>query len=412
MDITAESTRIKRCLIAGSVDVGKSTLLGRMLHDAGLVYRDQIEALQKASALDGAIDFSLLTDGLGAEREQKITIDVAYRYFSKGPNKYILADVPGHEQYTRNMITGASQSDQAIIVIDAERGLDTQSRRHLHILSILRVFPLIIVINKMDAVGYSQEVFEAVKGEISDLFDDDDRAHIHFIPSCALSGDMLVHSHGNLNRLSNTTLFELLESSYARQTHQESAYAHMHIQMVVKKNETRWYLGTVSGELAVGDAVTIYPSGIRTTVADMMHGYEHVSSISDSYAAISFCDYVDAGRGDMLALGATDVLVSSHGIQSILFWLDRTECEAGKNYIMRIGTKTTRCSIEQILSKWDMDAFRDSESASLAMNDIGSVAIKTLDEILSVRYDGLNHVGSFILMDECTNQTVAGGIIV
>lgn len=392
--------------------MGKSTLIGRMLHDAGLVYRDQVAAIQKASALDGGIDFSLLTDGLGAEREQKITIDVAYRYFSKGANKYILADVPGHEQYTRNMITGASQSDMAIIVIDAERGLDIQSRRHLHILSLLHIFPIIIVINKMDIVDFNEDVFYAIKNEVHELFDEKDRAYIRYIPSCALSGDMLVRNRNeNLSRLSDTTLFDLIESIDARRDPHGRLPSVMHIQTVVKHNGVRWYLGTVSGMVSVGDVVSLPSREVETKIDDIIHGYEHMLSVENTYAAVSFGDYIDAGRGDIVVAGDDHELRTTRHIEALLFWMDRSACEAGRNYILRTGTKITRCSIETVLSRREMDNFTDVQCTELALNDIGRVIIKTLDEIVVTDYDIHHHIGSFILMDDRSNQTVAGGMI-
>lgn len=399
----ANNKTLIRFLVAGSVDVGKSTLVGRLLHDAGGIYLDQFEALKRASPA-GDIDFSLLTDGLGSEREQKITIDVAYRYFTYGGKKYIIADVPGHEQYTRNMVTGASQSACAVIVIDAARGLDSQSRRHLRILSLMRLFPIIVAVNKMDTVHYRADVFLALKQEIYALFSEEERSQVYYLPVCATSGGMLAQKNEALAGLSEVTLLELLNTLSLHE--EERSGSVMHIQSVVKDEQgVRWYLGSVAGMVSEGDRVTVYPSGIETSIKSIIQDFKQVPYASDAPIACSLASFIDAGRGDVIASAHAPCRIENR-FNAILFWLDANPCIEQNSYHIRIGTKMSRCVIETIMGVKDIESLNDTPADSLALNDIGSVRIQAIEPMILT-----GERAQFVLLDEYTNQTVGGGFV-
>jgi sulfate adenylyltransferase subunit 1 len=405
---------VLRILTCGSVDDGKSTLLGRLLFDSKAILADTLQGLERSSRKRGqeTIDLSLLTDGLQAEREQGITIDVAYRYFSTGRRSFILADAPGHEQYTRNMVTGASTADAAVLLVDARKGIQTQTLRHASIAHLLRIPHLIVAVNKLDLVGYDENAYVKIKEVALENFKQLNIPAPTFIPISALKGDLVV-THGNhLNWYEGPPLLELLEKLPADHgLHQEPL--RFPVQWVQRpKDRKRAYLGRVeSGELSVGDPVVVLPSGNQSKVSGIrILNTELQTAIAAQSIAVELEDELDISRGDLIArLGK-----APRGIRETpadLCWLSQTPLSLHKTYLLRSGPRAIRASIGAVHQRLDIQTFHHAPSSSLALNDLGLVDLRLQQPLFADAYTENRATGSFVLVDESTNHTVAAGMI-
>ncbi len=413
-----EDTGLLRFLTCGSVDDGKSTLIGRLLFDSKAILADALQALQRSSKLRGleTIDLSLLTDGLQAEREQGITIDVAYRYFSSGRRKYILADAPGHEQYTRNMVTAASTADLAIILIDARKGVLTQTRRHSALANLLGIRHLVVAVNKMDLVDWSEHRFEEIKREYLAFAAKLGIRDLRFIPISALKGDQLVERKGNLGWYKGPTLFEILESIQL-EGEAEDAPFRFPVQLVSRPrsaeySDYRAYLGRIeSGSIAVGDEIIVLPAGTRSRIAAILLGNECLSQARQGQSvALQLADELDISRGDLIAK-VLDTLKPAKELSATLAWLSETPHTPGRTYLLRHGTRETRAHISSIHSCLDMESLTLHPTGGLAMNDIAEATLKVQHPLAVDAYEEVRTTGSFILIDATTNATVAAGLI-
>ena len=383
-----------RICTAGSVDDGKSTLIGRLLYDSRGVYEDQIRSVKAVSATRsaGPIDFSLFTDGLKAEREQGITIDVAYRYFATARRKFILADTPGHEQYTRNMATGASTADAAILLVDARHGVREQTRRHAHIARLLGIPSFVLAVNKMDLVAFDREVFERISAEFSGLAGD---ASIHAIPISALEGDNVITTSARTPWFKGPALLPHLETLQVDRdlTARPFRYA---VQLVLRGGQDfRGYAGQIaSGIVRTGDRVTVWPSGLTTTVQRIV---TWDGDLDEAFAPMSItlvlADEIDVSRGDVIAGGP--VAVGSR-FTAQMVWMDERPLDPGRVYILKQSARTVTAEIDR----------------PLALNQIGPVGVSTSRPVVFDRYRENRATGSFILIDPATNFTAGAGMIV
>jgi sulfate adenylyltransferase large subunit len=413
--LTQEKTKdLLRFTTAGSVDDGKSTLIGRLLYDSRNVYEDQLESVTKASVgrNAGVIDFSLLTDGLRAEREQGITIDVAYRYFNTPRRKFIIADTPGHEQYTRNMVTGASTAELAIVLVDARKGLLQQSRRHAYIASLLGLEHVVIAVNKMDLVRYDQSVFTRIEAEFRDFMSRFQSIQPFFIPISALKGDNVVTRSGRMPWFHGPSLLEHLERVKVGNRVQDAPFR-FPVQRVVRPNpEFRGYSGTItSGHIAPGDPVVILPSGRRThidRIATFDGDLDH-SSAGQS-VTLTLTDEVDIIRGDMIA-SPEDAPQISNSIEATLVWLNEAPAELNKQYRLKHTTRQESANLKQISYRINVNTLDREPAQTLEMNAIAVVTIETGRPLTFDSYSRNRSTGSFILIDPATNATVAAGMI-
>jgi sulfate adenylyltransferase large subunit len=402
-----------RLSTAGSVDDGKSTLIGRLLYDSHSVYKDQLHSIVKASAgrNAGKIDFSLLTDGLRAEREQGITIDVAYRYFATPKCKFIIADTPGHEQYTRNMVTGASTAELAIVLVDARKGLLVQSRRHATIAGLLGLPHLVVAVNKMDLVGYDQKTFDRIEAEFRSFLSAF-KIEPYFIPISALAGDNVVSRSEKTPWYQGPSLLQYLEQVPVNERAQHAAFRFA-VQRVVRPNlDFRGYVGTVaSGSIRPGDSVTVYPSGRTSTVATLhtFDGDLEQANVGDA-VTITLADDVDVSRGDLLGQIDQPPHVGTQ-VQATLVWLSETPATIGKRYRIKHTTRQDTAQIQQISYRLDIETLQPRPAQTLEMNAIGIVKLETARPLAFDLYSVNRTTGSFILIDPATNATVAAGMI-
>ena len=408
---------VLRFLTAGSVDDGKSTLIGRLLLDTKAVLADQLAAVERTSHKRGtALDLSLLTDGLTAEREQGITIDVAYRYFATGVRKFIIADAPGHEQYTRNMVTAASTAQLAILLVDARHGVVTQTRRHATLAHLLGIRHLVVAVNKMDLADFREETYEAIVADFAAFAQRTGipAEHVRYLPLSALSGDMVVERGGHLRWYHGPTLLDILEdASVAAPT--SSVGFRFPVQVVARPEGQggRGYLGRVEGgSIAVGDAVTVLPSGRTSTVREIRtwDGTHARAGLHDA-VTIVLADEIDVSRGDTL-VAAVDAPEPLRNFPATLCWFDERPLDRRRTYFLRHGTREVRARVAGIDHRWDVSTqSTEPAPAALAMNDIARVTIALAQPIVGDRYDANAATGSFILIDEATNATVAAGMI-
>jgi sulfate adenylyltransferase subunit 1 len=407
-----------RFLTCGSVDDGKSTLIGRLLYDSKSILSDALHAIERTSKKRGlnAVDLSLLTDGLQAEREQGITIDVAYRYFSTGRRKYIIADAPGHEQYTRNMVTAASNADLAIILIDARKRVLTQTRRHSYLAHLVGIKNLVIAINKMDLVGYSQQVFERIKAEYLEFAAKLGINGVCFIPMSALAGDMVVERGENLSWHEGPTLMEILETAPAAHCAASEKFR-FPVQYVCRPqlpefHDFRGYMGRIdSGEIAIGDIVQIFPAGTITRIADIqIYGKSLPRAVSEQSVTLLLEDEVDISRGDMIVKPSEAPVVTKE-IKGIVCWLAETSLDRNRKYIVRHGTRETKAMVSDIAYRLDINELTQVRDGALAMNDIGQVSFKLAQPLFVDSYAENRATGAFIVIDEATNNTVGAGMI-
>ncbi|AFL87665.1 sulfate adenylyltransferase subunit 1 [Terriglobus roseus DSM 18391] len=408
---------------AGSVDDGKSTLIGRLLYDTQSVYDDQIQSIEgKGTTAPGVLDLALLTDGLRAEREQGITIDVAYRYFSTARRKFIIADTPGHEQYTRNMATGASTADVAVVLVDARKGVLIQSRRHAYITALLGVRNVIVAVNKMDLVDYSEEVFEKIQQDFTTFFHDldidgNDQTTLHFVPVSALAGDNVVHSSMNTWWYEGPTLLGLLESIPSSQVNIDAPFR-MAVQRVIRPNlDFRGFAGQIAaGIVRVGDTITALPSGKHSKVQRIV---TFDGDLPEAFAPLSVTltleDEIDISRGDLL-VNAAEQPVIAKGFTASLVWMDETPLELGKRYLLKQGSRSVPAQVSTLVRTIDLSEVpgqlsHHKSAATLSMNGIGNVTVEALQPLAFDTYAANRHTGSFVLIDLQTNATVAAGMI-
>ena len=407
-----------RFLTCGSVDDGKSTLIGRLLLDTKSILADALHAIERTSHRRGleAVDLSLLTDGLQAEREQGITIDVAYRYFSTGTRKYIIADAPGHEQYTRNMVTAASTANLAIILVDARKGVLTQTRRHSYLAHLVGIPHLVVAVNKMDLVDWSAEVFERIRAEYLEFAARLGIADVRFIPLSALRGDMVVDRGANLPWYGGPTLLELLEDAPPGHAEGPEPFR-FPVQWVcrpqtLEHHDFRGYMGRVeSGEIRVGDAVQVLPSGRTTRVKEIrLHDESLARAVSEQSVTLLLEDELDISRGDLL-VRAGEAPEPTRKVDAMLCWLSERPLAAGRKYLVRHTTRDVRATIAEVGYRVDLGELAERPAATLAMNDIARVSLRLAQPIAADRYADSRATGALIVIDEATNDTVAAGMI-
>lgn len=414
------SMELLRFTTAGSVDDGKSTLIGRLLYDSKQIFEDQLQAIRKTSEQRGFehVDLSLLVDGLKAEREQGITIDVAYRYFSTPKRKFIIADTPGHIQYTRNMVTGASNANAALILVDARKGVVEQTIRHSFIASLLQIPHLIICINKMDLVDYNQETFEKVSEQFRHLSSKLDIQDIQFVPISALKGDNVVEKSANMPWYQGPTLMYLLENLHisSDENHIDCRFP---VQYVVRPQQTehhdyRGYAGRIaSGIFKPGDKVKVLPHGGQAIVKSVELGGEQIEeAFAPMSVTITLDRELDISRGDMIVRENNTPQIGQE-FDIMLCWMHEDALRPGGKYKIRQTTKDARCVVRDIRYKVDINTLhRDESQQEINMNDIARVSIKTTSPLFYDSYRKNRHTGSVILIDEHTNDTVGAGMIV
>jgi sulfate adenylyltransferase subunit 1 len=412
--------QLLRFTTAGSVDDGKSTLIGRLLYDSKAIFEDQLEAIEQASINkgDSYVNLALLTDGLRAEREQGITIDVAYRYFATPKRKFIIADTPGHVQYTRNMVTGASTANVALILVDARLGVIEQTLRHSFIASLLQIPHVIICINKMDLVGYQEQTFEAIRNDYESMSDKLDIKDIRFVPISALKGDNVVDRSINMPWYNGPTLMYLLENIHIAN---DTNFTDLRfpVQYVIrpqseKYHDFRGYAGRVAGGVfEVGEEVTVLPAGISSKIAtiETMKG-KLEKAFPPQSVTITLADDIDISRGDMI-VSKINPPVSGQDITLMFCWLNEKQITPGGKYIVRHTTKETKCIVKSIDYKININTLEKiTDDTTVKLNEIGQMTIRTAKPLFYDSYKRNRITGCLILIDEGTNETVCAGMIV
>jgi len=415
-----KNIELLRFITAGSVDDGKSTLIGRLLHDSKSIFEDQLCAIEKTTKKRGleGVDLSLLTDGLQAEREQGITIDVAYRYFATPKRKFIIADTPGHEQYTRNMVTGASTANLAIILIDARRGVLTQTRRHAYLASLVGIPHLVVAVNKMDLVGYSQEVFESIVKQFEEFASGLNLRNIIPIPISALAGDNVVERGSSMPWYGGETLLEVLENIEIDHDINMEDFR-FPVQWVCRPQTEEWhdfrgYMGRIeSGSLRIGDAVTVLPSGRASRVrAISTFDGNLVEAVAPQSVTLLLEDEIDISRGDMIVKSENRPDLSRE-FEAMLCWLSEDRLDVRRRYLIKHATKTARIIIDRIACRVNVNTLeQESGGEALSMNDIARVGFKVQHALAIDSYAKNRATGSFIVIDEATNNTVAAGMMI
>ncbi|HEX6685488.1 MAG TPA: GTP-binding protein [Candidatus Limnocylindrales bacterium] len=414
-------TDLLRFATAGSVDDGKSTLIGRLLYDTKSLFTDQLEAVEAVSAARGDeyTNLALLTDGLRAEREQGITIDVAYRYFSTPRRKYIIADTPGHIQYTRNMVTGASTADLALVLVDARKGIVEQSRRHAFLCSMLRVPHLVLCVNKMDLVDWSQEVYERIVSEFTDFAAKLDITDLAIIPISALHGDNIVTRSAKMPWYEGPSLLHHLEHVHIA-SDRNLVDVRFPVQFVVRPQSTvitdyRGYAGQVaSGVLKPGDEVMVLPSGFTTRISAIETADGPVAeAFPPMSVTIRLEDEIDISRGDMICRPHNAPAVAQD-VEALVCWMDESKpLSVGGKYSIKHTTRNARAIVRQLHYRLDVNSLhRDEQAQSLTLNEIGRVRLRTTVPLLADEYRRNRATGGFIIIDENTNRTVGAGMIV
>lgn len=414
------TTELLRFTTAGSVDDGKSTLIGRLLYDSKSIFEDQYETIKATSEKRGEeeVNLALLTDGLKAEREQGITIDVAYRYFATPKRKFIIADSPGHIQYTRNMVTGASTANVALVLIDARKGIVEQTRRHAFIASLLQIPHLVVCINKMDLVDYSQEVYEKIKDEFSRFSFKLDVNDVHFIPVSALKGDNIVDRSKKMDWFEGTTLLYYLENVHIGSDH-NLIDCRLPVQYVTRPNtdayhDYRGYSGRIAGGVfKTGDNVMLLPSGFTTKIKkiDTFDG-----AVGEAFPPMSVTilleDEFDISRGDMIVRENNKPNVSQD-VEVMVCWFNERPLQVRGKYTLMHTTREVRCMIKEVRYKLDINTLhRNQEDQSIGMNDIARVIIRTTQPLFYDKYNRNRITGSLIFIDEGTNETMGAGMII
>ncbi|WP_317047932.1 sulfate adenylyltransferase subunit CysN [Pseudochryseolinea flava] len=417
---TTMTNQLLRFTTAGSVDDGKSTLIGRLLYDSKSIFEDQLEAVEASSAKKGFdyVDLSLLTDGLKSEREQGITIDVAYRYFATPKRKFIIADTPGHIQYTRNMVTGASTANLALILIDARKGLVEQTFRHSFIASLLKIPHIIVCVNKMDLVDYDEAVYEKIVEEYKGFSSRLEVSDIQFVPISALAGDNVVNRSENMTWYEGATLLHMLES-----VHIESDHNHIDsrfpVQYVVRPHskeyhDFRGYAGRVAGGIfRPGDDVVVMPSGFSSKIKTIEFGNEKLEeAFAPMSVTITLEDEIDISRGDIIAK-PNNHPKADQDIDLMICWMNQRPVNLNTKFYLRHTTREVKAVLKEIQYKLDINSLEKLDNAEqLQMNDIARIKLRTAQPLLFDSYRKNRITGSVILVDEGTNETVAAGMIV
>ena len=409
-----------RFTTAGSVDDGKSTLIGRLLFDSKAIFQDQLESLEETSKQRGEddINLALLTDGLRSEREQGITIDVAYRYFATPKRKFIIADTPGHIQYTRNMVTGASTANLAILLIDVRHGVIEQTKRHAFIASLLQIPHVAVCVNKMDLVDFNEESFNAIKKEFEKFSSKLEIKDVHFIPISALKGDNVVDRSKNMTWYEGSTLMHLLENVHigSDENHIDCRFP---VQYVIRPQskefpDYRGYAGRIAGGVfKAGDKIKILPSGIDSKIKsiDTFNG-----EINQAFAPMSVCitleDDIDISRGDMLVREHNQPFIGQE-LDLMICWMNSKKLIVRGKYTIKHTSQNARCIIQEIRYKIDINTLhRIEDKKEIGLNDIGRIAIKTTKPLFYDKYSRNRNTGSIIIVDEATNETVGAGMII
>ena len=404
---------ILKFLTAGSVDDGKSTLIGRLLYDTDSVLADQMEAIKNSNRKndDGTVDLAILTDGLKAEREQGITIDVAYKYFQTDKRKFIIADTPGHIQYTRNMVTGASNADLAIILIDARKGVIEQTIRHSYLVSLLALKHVVVCVNKMDMVHYDKQVFDDICKSYVNLAVQLNLSDITFIPVSALKGDNIVNSSLRMAWYTGKSLLEHLETVEVAEDNIHLP-ARFPVQWIIRPqtdelHDYRGYAGRVaSGTFKLGDSITVFPSGTKSVITKIeVFGGELKQAIQGASVTIHLQDNLDISRGDLLAV-SDDAPTVANRIEADICWMDTKPLDTSQMYLIQHHSKVTKCKISEILYKVNINTLEKIDAHDLGLNDIGRVEIKTADELAFDPYEYNKNNGGAIIIDSRTNVTV------
>ncbi len=408
-----------RFITAGSVDDGKSTLIGRLLYDSKSILVDQLEAIERQTKnkANGAIDLALLTDGLRAEREQGITIDVAYKYFSTPNRKFIIADAPGHIQYTRNMVTGASNSELIIILIDARQGVVEQTRRHSIIASLLRIPHVVVAINKMDLVEYSEDVFSNIVIEYSLIADKLGLKDVTYVPISALDGDNIVDRSKSMPWYSGPSLLEFLEGVQVEKD-VDLEHARFPVQYVIRPqtedlHDYRGYAGKIiSGIYRKGDKVTVLPAGIESTISKIEHNFQEVEvAFAPQSVVLHLEDDVDISRGNVIVQSVADTTVSNE-LQVLLCWMDSKPLVAGNKYLLQLNSTRVRAVVKSIEYKIDVNTLENIPyDGSVKLNEVVRATIKTASQLPHDPYSKLRVNGGAILIDETSNITVGACLI-
>jgi sulfate adenylyltransferase subunit 1 len=415
----SNTTQLLRFITAGSVDDGKSTLIGRLLHDSKSIFEDQYSAISKTSEKRGmtAVDLSLLTDGLQAEREQGITIDVAYRYFATPRRKFIIGDTPGHEQYTRNMVTAASTANLVVILIDARRGVLVQTRRHTYLASLVGVPHIVLAVNKMDMVDYSQARFDEIVAEYKKFAAQLNLHDVTCIPLSALVGDMVVDRGDNLNWYQGPTLMEKLESVEIDHDVNTTDFRYP-VQWVCRPqtdeyHDFRGFMGRIeAGEVSVGDEITVLPSGRTSRVKEIVtYDGNLQTAFAPQSITITLTDEIDISRGDMFVKADALPTVAKE-FEAMLCWLSETPLDKNRKYLVKHTTRTAKCLFSSIDYRVDVNTLEQHANPTVNMNDIVHVAMKVQQPLAFDHYKRNRASGSFIVIDEASNNTVAAGMIV
>ena len=406
-----------RLLVCGSVDDGKSSLIGRLLFDTKAVLDDQLEALERVSLASGHTEINLanLTDGLKAEREQGITIDVAYRFFSTEKRRFIIADTPGHVQYTRNMVTGASTADVAIILIDARKGVIEQTKRHSYIANKLGIKNIILAINKMDQVEYSKDIFDKISADYNEFIKTFNFDSKQIIPITALYGDNLAFRSKNLDWYTGDILLDYLEK--VKVTNEQDRPARLPVQSVIrpesaKFDDFRGYTGQItSGKLEVGQNIMVLPTGKRSSIKEILIGEERVqSAVAPLSVIVQLNDDIDLGRGYTII--AEDTLpATGKEVVADICWLSESELVLRKKYILKSLTGVSPVLVTELVSKVDINTLVEQSADKIILNDLAKIRLKAANFLVYDDYEKDRKLGAFILIDEHTNQTVAAGMI-
>jgi sulfate adenylyltransferase large subunit len=412
------TTELLRIATAGSVDDGKSTLIGRLLYDSKAILADQMDHVVQTSERrgDGYVNLALLTDGLRAEREQGITIDVAYRYFQTAKRKFIIADTPGHEQYTRNMVTGASTADVSIVLVDARKGVSEQTRRHAYIASLLRIPHVVVCVNKMDLVKYDENVFYDILEEMTDWAARLAIPDTTFIPISALQGDNVVERSDRMQWYGASTLLYHLEHVVIAPDRNLND-VRFPVQWVIRPmsdshHDYRGFAGQVAGGiLAPGDEVTVLPGGQRSTIAGIdAFDTEVTKAFPTMSVAVRLADEIDVSRGDML-VGREDQPLAARELEAMVCWMSEQPMQPRGKYSIKHTTRTARAIVEELDYRVDINTLEHVDAQQLALNEIGRVRLRCSSPLVVDPYSRNRNTGSFILIDESTNDTVAAGMV-
>ena len=431
--LTAAPT-LFRFATAGSVDDGKSTLVGRLLHDSKAILSDQLAQVQRTSVdrgfAHGAFDFALLTDGLRAEREQGITIDVAYRYFSTGARSFVLADCPGHVQYTRNMVTGATTADAVVVLIDARKGVLEQTRRHLAVVALLRAPHVVVAVNKIDLLDFAEDRYTPVAAQVSAVAAELGIAHIYVLPVSALEGDNIVERSARTPWYEGPALLELLETLPARDELETPSDFRLPVQLVLRPQgglapelaadpeaaeryrDHRSFAGRISsGSVRVGDRVTVFPAGVETTVTAIdIAGAPGEEAVAPQSVSVQLADDVDASRGAVIAAAGT-LPDATRTIDAELFQLDPRELTPGSRVLVKHGTTTVQALVAEIVSRRDLDTLAHEPATEIAVNEIGRATLRLSTDLAVEPYATNRETGSFLVIHPQDGATLAAGTV-